>query len=123
MKVNKERLIRAVVLYAEEEILPKIDDKVTVFTAAFAVNLIKANPKLADPVFNSPVMKLILCDDGTGQYDIDMACQVAKETIKNYGPFPLNVPSVPLLSIPENLFAFGESDIDEIRKRIERGND
>ena len=123
MKVSKERLIRSVIGYAEDEILPKIDNKATVILAAFSVNLFKMNPKLADPIFNNPLLRFALCDDGTGQYDIDTVCQAAKETLKTYGPFPFNTASVPWLSLPENNFAFGEDDIDAIRKRIERGND
>lgn len=123
MKVNKDRIIRAVIGYMEEDMLPKIDNRATMFIAAFAVNLIKANPKLAEPLFNSPIMRFVLCDDGSGQFEIDAVCQAAKETIKSYGPFPINIAGVPMLSIPENTFAFNENDIDEIRKRIERGND
>ena len=122
MKVSKEKLVRAVISYVEEEMLPLIDDKATVIIAAFSVNLIKANPKMVDPIFNSPLVKVALRDDGTGQFDIDDVCKAAKAALESYGPFPLSLPSVPLLSIPENLLTFTTGDIDAIRKRIEKGD-
>ena len=122
MRVGKGQLIKAIISYAEEEMLPQITHRPTQFMLAFCVNMVKVNPKMADQIFENPLIKMVLNDDGSGQYDIDIACKAMTETMKTYGGFPVNLPGVPLLKIPENLLTFTDSDVAAIRKRIEEGN-
>lgn len=122
MKVTKDQIVNGVLSFAEVEVVPQIGDKATQILIAIFVKAAKANPKLADSLFENHMLKTFLKADEEGYYDIDEAFGYITEALHQYGPFPVEIPAVPFISPSEKTLSFNESDISEIKKRIERSN-
>ena len=122
MKVTKEQIINGVVSFAETEVIPQVDDKATQILAAIFVRYVKANTKLVDTLFENQMVKTLLEADENGMYETDGIFQIVSESIRQYGPFPVEIPPIPFISPTEKSLRFNESDISEIKRRIERSN-
>lgn len=115
MRANKAQIIKGVVSYAENELVPKMWDRSAQFIAATALNLVKTNNSLADPIFEHPLVKRVLVTDENGMCDIDALFGAMEETFRQYREFPVPLPS---LGKNENTFTFRVDDLDEIKRRI-----
>lgn len=122
MRVTKDQIINGIVSYAENEVIPQVGDKATQIIAAIAVKSIKANTKLIDSLFENPMLKTLLEEDADGTYELDIVFGNVAESIRQYGPFPIEIPPIPFVSNSEKLLTFTDSDVNEIKRRIERSN-
>lgn len=120
MKVTKEQIIDGIVSYVENELIPVVEDKPTQIIASVAVKAIRANKALVDSVFEKPLVKSLLEADSEGYYEINGLFEAFTESIKLYGPLPIEIPSIPIISPDVKILTFKESDIEEIKRRIER---
>lgn len=121
MRVTKSQIVNGVVSYVESEVIPHVDDKPTQIIASIAVKSVKANPKLADKVFENPLVKSILDADEDGTYELEGLFKSVTESLKEFGPsFPVEIPAIPLISNSVKTLAFTESDVAEIKRQIER---
>lgn len=119
MKATKEQIVKGLVSYAENDLIPKIWDRALQFAAAAAVNTVKMFPVLADPFFDHPVVKTLLFDDGSGRYELDGVFSAISETFRQYREFPVALPSLPFAAKAENTLTFRADDLDDIKRRIE----
>lgn len=120
MKVTKDQIIKGILTYAENEVIPMVDDKSTQIIASIAIKSIAANTKLIDSVFENPTVKALLNCDGEGMYEIDPLFKVIEDSVNQYGPFPVEIPPIPFVSPSVKTLSFSEADISEIKRRIER---
>lgn len=120
MRVSKDQLVNGIVSYAEYEVIPKINDKATQIMASIAIKSIRANSKLLDSVFGSSTVKTLLEEDENGTYEIEGLFQSITESVKQYGPFPVEIPPIPFVSPSDKILSFTEADISELKRRIER---
>ena len=118
MKVNKNQIIGGVISYAENELIPKIDDKPIKIIFAAAIMLLKANSAAADPVFENKFVKSILSPDGEGMFEMDKLFEALEDSVRMYGDFPLKLPTVPVLSPEEKVLTLNAADVAEIKRRI-----
>ncbi len=122
MRVTKNQIVNGVISYMESEVIPQVDDKPTQIFIAIAVKSVQANSKLVDSIFANQLVKTLLDADENGTYELDGIMKSAEESLKQYGAFPVIIPAIPLISNSEKTLAFSESDINEIKRRIERSN-
>lgn len=122
MRVSKNQIVNGVISYVESEVIPQVDDKPTQIIVSIAVKAVQANSKLVDSIFENQLVKTLLDADENGTYELDGIMKCIEDSLKQYGAFPVNIPAIPLISNSEKTLAFSESDIGEIKRRIERSN-
>ena len=119
MRVSKARLVNGIADYVENEVIPQIEDKPTQIVISVAVKSILANPKLIDPIFNNSIFSSLLSKNKDG-YELEGLFNAIEESVKQYGPFPIVIPPIPVISPIEKTLSFTDSDVQEIKRRIER---
>lgn len=122
MRVTKEQIVNGVISYIETEVVPQVGEKSMQIIAATAVKMVKANTKLIDSFFDNKSIQTILGKSDDGTYEIEAVFQYLAESIRQYGPFPIEIPPIPFVSPTEKTLSLNDSDINEIRRRIERSN-
>ena len=120
MRVSKSQLINGFLTYVENEVVPGIkDDKTKQIIFSIAIKAIRTNPAIADKLLENQVIKTLL-DQNEDGYEIDGLFDAITDSIKEYGPFTIEIPAIPIISPVENVLSFSESDVAEIKRRIER---
>lgn len=123
MRVTKNQIVNGVISYIESEVIPQVgEDKATQIIVSVAVKAVQANSKLVDSVFENQLVKTLLDADENGTYELEGIMKCVGDSLKQYGAFPVNLPAIPFISNSEKTLAFTESDIGEIKRRIERSN-
>ena len=120
MRVTRPQIINGLTGYIQQEILPKMDDdRALKILFSVAVNAIKANDKLIDKYLSNDIVKALIDDDGSGNYDIERLMEWIRTSVEEYGAFPVIVPPIPLVSPREITLRLGPSDIIAIQRQIE----
>ena len=120
MRVTRNQIVNGLVAYIQQEILPKMeDDRALKILFSVAVNAIKANDKLIDKYLSNDIVKALIDDDGSGNYDIERLMDWLRTSVEEYGAFPVIVPPIPLVSPREITLRLGPSDIIAIQRQIE----
>ena len=120
MRVTRPQIINGLTGYIQQEILPKMDDdRALKILFSVAVNAIKANDKLIDKYLSNDIVKALIDDDGSGNYDIERLMDWLRTSVEEYGAFPVIVPPIPLVSPREITLRLGPSDIIAIQRQIE----
>lgn len=122
MRVTKDQIINGIISYVEGEVIPQVGDRATQIIAAIAVKSVKSNTKLIDSLFENQMMKMLFEQDENGTYELENVFNNVAESIRQFGPFPVEIPPIPFISNSEKLLTFTESDVNEIKRRIERSN-
>lgn len=121
MRVTRNQIVNGVVSYMESEVIPQVgDDKPTQIIASIAMKTIKANPKLADKIFENQLVKALLDEGEDGTYDLETVFKSITESLEELGAFPVEIPAIPLISNSVKTLAFSKSDVAEIKRQIER---
>ena len=120
MRVTRPQIINGLTGYIQQEILPKMeDDRALKILFSVAVNAIKANDKLIDKYLSNDIVRALIDDDGSGNYDIERLMDWIRTSVEEYGAFPVIVPPIPLVSPREITLRLGPSDIVAIQRHIE----
>ena len=119
MKVTKDQMVNGIVSYIDSDVIPQIGDKATQIMASIAVKAVKANNKLVDAIFGNQTVKSLL-NETDGMYEIDDIFRYIEESIQEFGPFPVIIPSIPLISPDEKTLSFNSEDIQQMKRKIER---
>ena len=120
MRVTRPQIINGLTGYIQQEILPKMeDDRALKILFSVAVNAIKANDKLIDKYLSNDIVKALIDDDGSGNYNIERLMDWIRTSVEEYGAFPVIVPPIPLVSPKEITLRLGPSDIIAIQRQIE----
>ena len=120
MRVKKEQIINGIMSFVESEVIPQVGDKPTQIIVGTAVNLLKTNTALIDKFFENPMVQTVFHKSEDGTYEIEEVFQSMADSVKKYGPFPVEIPAIPFISPSDKLLSFSEADINEIKRRIER---
>jgi len=121
MRVNKAQIINGITAYIQQEIFPKMDDdRALKILFSVGVNAVKANDKLIDKWLGNDIIRALIDDDGSGNYDVDRLMDWLKISVEEYGAFPVSVPPIPLISPREITIKLGPSDISAIKHQIEQ---
>jgi len=120
MRVTRNQIVNGLVAYIQQEIMPKMDDdRALKILFSVAVNAIKANDKLIDKYLSNDIVRALIDDDGSGNYDIERLMDWIRTSVEEYGAFPVIVPPIPLVSPREITLRLGPSDIIAIQRQIE----
>ena len=120
MRVTRSQIINGLTGYIQQEILPKMeDDRALKILFSVAVNAIKATDKLIDKYLSNDIVRALIDDDGSGNYDIERLMEWIRTSVEEYGAFPVIVPPIPLVSPREITLRLGPSDIIAIQRQIE----
>ena len=120
MRVTRNQIVNGLVAYIQQEIMPKMeDDRALKILFSVAVNAIKANDKLIDKYLSNDIVRALIDDDGSGNYDVERLMDWIRTSVEEYGAFPVIVPPIPLVSPREITLRLGPSDIIAIQQRIE----
>ena len=120
MRVTRNQIVNGIVAYIQQEIMPKMDDdKALKILFSVGVNAIKANDKLIDKYLSNDIVRALIDDDGSGNYDIERLMDWIRTSVEEYGAFPVSVPPIPLISPREITLKLGPSDIIAIQRQIE----
>lgn len=120
MRVTKAQIVNGLTSYIQQEIMPKMDDdRALKILFSVAVNAIRANDKLIDKYLQNDIVRALIDDDGTGNYDVARLMDWIKTSVEEYGAFPIVVPPIPLVSPREITLRLGPSDIAAIQRQIE----
>ena len=72
MRVTRNQIVNGLVAYIQQEIMPKMDDdRALKILFSVAVNAIKANDKLIDKYLSNDIVRALIDDDGSGNYDVE----------------------------------------------------
>ena len=124
MRVTRSQIINGLTGYIQQEILPKMeDDRALKILFSVAVNAIKANDKLIDKYLQNDIVKTLIDDDGSGNYDVERLMDWIRTSVEEYGAFPVIVPPIPLVSPREITLRLGPSDIIAIQRQIENAGE
>ena len=120
MRVTRNQIVNGLVAYIQQEIMPKMDDdRALKILFSVAVNAIKANDKLIDKYLSNEIVRALIDDDGSGNYDVERLMDWVRTSVEEYGAFPMIVPPIPLVSPREITLRLGPSDIIAIQRQIE----
>ena len=120
MRVTKSQIVNGLTGYIQQEIMPRMDDdRALKILLSVGVNAIRANDRLIDKYLSNEIVRALIDDDGTGNYDIDRLMDWIKTGVEEYGAFPVVVPPIPLVSPREITLRLGPSDIAAIQRHIE----
>ena len=120
MRVTRPQIINGLTGYIQQEILPKMeDDRALKILFSVAVNAIKANDKLIDKYLSNDIVRTLIDDDGSGNYDVERLMDWIRTSVEEYGAFPVSVPPIPLISPREIAIKLTPSDIVAIQRHIE----
>jgi len=119
VRVSKDQIINGLLDYIENEVVPAVEDKPMKIIVATAARAIRENHALADSFLDNGTVKMLLGENEDG-YEIESLFRALQDSIRQYGPMPIVIPAVPILSPTEKELKFSEADVDEIRRRIER---
>ena len=113
--VSKNQIINGLIRYVKNEVIDKITDRPLKMVLATGVSMLETNPSIADPVFKSSFISGLEKD---GAYDIDGICEIIEKTMKEYGDFPITIPSIKFISPTEKELSFNTEDIRKLKKYI-----
>ena len=120
MRVTKNQIVNGLAAYIQQEIMPKMDDdRALKILFSVAVNAIKANDRLIDKYLSNDIVRALIDDDGSGNYDIERLMAWIRTSVEEYGAFPVIVPPIPLVSPREITLRLGPADIIAIQRQIE----
>lgn len=121
MRVKREQIVKGVVDYIENDVIPQMkEDRAMQIILDVVAKSALGNTKLTNAVFDNNTVKAFLKCNEDGTYEIEDVFDSLSESIKKFGAFPVVIPPVPLISPTEKTLEFGEDDIAEIKRRIER---
>ena len=124
MRVTRNQIVNGLVAYIQQEIMPKMDDdRALKILFSVAVNAIKANDKLIDKYLSNDIVKALIDDDGSGNYDVERLMDWIRTSVEEYGAFSVIVPPIPLVSPREITLRLGPSDIIAIQRQIENAGE
>ena len=122
MRVTKSQIIHGITDYIQTDILPQMGGaKSMQIIVSIGTNALAANAKLVDAVFKNQIVLAVLDDDGSGTYELSGLADAMEKSIRQYGSFPVKVPSIPLISPSEFTLSLTAEDIDAMKRRIEEG--
>ena len=120
MRVTRNQIVNGLASYVQQEIMPRMDDdRALKILFSIGVNAVKANDRLIDKYLSNDIVKALIDDDGSGNYDIERLMDWIKYSVEEYGAFPVIVPPIPLVSPREITLKLGPGDIAAIRRAIE----
>ena len=120
MRVTRSQIVNGLTAYIQQEILPKMeDDRALKILFSVAVNAIKANGQLIDKWLGNDIVRALIDDDGSGNYDVERLMDWVRASVEEYGSFPVSVPPIPLISPREITLKLTPSDIVAIQRNIE----
>lgn len=120
MLVSRDAIINGVTNYIDTEVTRVVTDSNLKFVLTALIAAIEVNPRLADKFFENDLLKTVLKEDH-GMYDIDMAEQIIKKTIKECGALTVEVPSIPLILPKPQELRFTAQDVDGMFRMIKGG--
>ena len=124
MRVTRNQIVNGLVAYIQQEIMPKMDDdRALKILFSVAVNAIKANDKLIEKYLSNDIVRALIDDDGSGNYDVERLMDWIRTSVEEYGAFPVIVPPIPLVSPREITLRLGPSDIIAIQRQIENATE
>lgn len=120
MRVTRNQIVNGLASYVQQEIMSRMDDdRALKILFSIGVNAIKANDRLIDKYMSNDIVRALIDDDGSGNYDIERLMDWIKSSVEEYGAFPVIVPPIPLVSPREITLKLGPSDIVAIQRQIE----
>ena len=120
MRVTRTQIVNGLAAYIQQEIMPRMDDdRALKILFSVAVNAVKANDKLIDKYLSNDIVRALIDDDGSGNYDVQRLMDWIRMSVEEYGAFPVIVPPIPLVSPREITLRLGPSDIIAIQRQIE----
>ena len=120
MRVTRPQIINGLTGYIQQEIMPKMDDdRALKILFSVGVNAIKANDKLIDKYLNNDIIRALIDDDGSGNYDVERLMAWIKASVEQYGSIPIAIPPIPLISPREITLRLSAPDIIAIQRHIE----
>lgn len=120
MRVTKSQIVHGITDYIQSDILPKMGNgRALQILVSVGANTIAANHKIVDAIFEHPVVRAVLEDDGTGTYEIDGLMAAIGEAIGQYGSLPIHIPAIPLISPDAITLKLSAEDVDAMHTRID----
>ena len=124
MRVTRNQIVNGITAYVQQEVLPKMEgDRALMILASVAINAIKANGALIDKYLKNDIVRALIDDDGSGNYDVERLMEWIRMSVEEYGAFPVIVPPIPLVSPREITLRLGPSDIVAIQRAIENAGE
>ena len=124
MRVTRNQIVNGITAFIQQEVLPKMEgDRALMILASVAINAIKANGALIDKYLKNDIVRALIDDDGSGNYDVERLMEWIRMSVEEYGAFPVIVPPIPLVSPREITLRLGPSDIVAIQRAIENAGE
>ena len=124
MRVSKNQIVNGLTSFIQQEIIPKMEnDQALRILLSVAVNAIKANGKLIDKWLDNDIVRALIDDDGSGDYDVERLMTLIRSSVEEYGSFPVAIPPIPLISPREITLKLGPADIAAIQRHIETASE
>ena len=119
MRVSKTQIKNGLTDFIRQEIIPVMgEDRAMRILLSVAVNALKANTAMLDRWLENDIARALIGDDGSGSYEIQPLMEWIRASVDEYGPLPVSIPPVPLISPKEITLRFGLADIDAIYRHI-----
>lgn len=120
MRVTKSQLVHGVTAYVQNEILPKLgNNRAMQILISVGANTVAANSKMVDMIFNHPIVRAVLDDDGSGTVEVGGLMDAMKKSIEQYGSFPVQVPAIPLICPDGFTIALSANDVNAMFSSVE----
>ena len=119
MRVTKSQIINGLTDYVRQEVIPAMgEDRALKIVLSVALNAIRANEALVDKWLDNDMLRALADEDGSGTYCIEPLMDWLRQSVEEYGAFPVTVPPIPLISPREITLRLGPSDIDAVYRQI-----
>lgn len=120
MHVEKQKIIDGIIKYIEKDVMPEISsDRGFQVVISIGISAIKTNNKLLDKLFENDIFKsLANYDDENKTYDVDLLCNIAKDSVSKCGYFPVKIPAINFISPNEKELKFSAADVDRLKSYI-----
>lgn len=117
MGVSQEQIIKGVLRYTREKVVPSVDGSAKLILS-MGLGIVEAKPNKLNAIFEHPLIK-----NDDGQYDIDLIETVLCKTAEDFGGFTITIPPIKFIAPEESILKFGADDIKQIISLIrEVGN-
>lgn len=117
MKVTKDNLVKGLIKFINDDLIPQVGDRNKKFVLAMAKDSLRQNENLIDEFMQNPMVSTLVVKDGD-EYDVTLLLTILKNTLTEYESLSVAIPRIPIFSPTEKLLKITVEDIEKLIKYI-----
>lgn len=117
MIVSKEKLINTLSDFITDDLMQDVKDGALKMMALAITKMAKKSPEMIDKFLDNAIVSSLLCEED-GEYNLDTALNILRETVNETGKIYLTIPSIPLIYPEGSRLGITPSDVNKLINRL-----